>query len=116
MSSALIREIVEAPLLRSDIQHPSPGDTVEVDFKVIEGKKERVQRFEGIVIGLYCVGIMRKVRVRKISFGVGVEKLFPLHSPRLMGIKILKQGKVRRAKLYYMRARKGKGATRIKSK
>lgn len=91
-----------------------PGDTVSVSVKVIEGDKERIQIFKGIVMGIRGSGVSKTFRVRKISNGVGVERVFPLHSPRIADIKIIKHGSVRRAKLYYLRKITGKAATKIK--
>jgi large subunit ribosomal protein L19 len=93
----------ELPALR-------PGETVRVHVKVVEGEKERTQIFEGTVIGLSGGSNRATFRVRKISYGVGVERVFPLHSPRIDKIEILSRGKVRRAKLYYLRQRSGKAA------
>jgi large subunit ribosomal protein L19 len=86
------------------------GDTVRVQFTIIEGKTERVQGYEGVVIARNNSGIAETITVRKISYGVGVERVFPLHSPRIAGIDIVRVGKVRRAKLYYLRGRVGKAA------
>jgi len=91
------------------------GDTVKVYTKVVEGDKERIQLFEGAVIGKKNGGIRETFTVRKISFGVGVERVFPLHSPSIEKVEIIKRGSVRRAKLYYIRAKKGKAA-KIKEK
>ena len=93
----------EPPALR-------PGETVRVHVKVVEGEKERTQIFEGIVIGLSGAGNRATFTVRKISYGVGVERIFPLHSPRIDKVEIVSRGKVRRAKLYYLRQRSGKAA------
>ena len=79
------------------------GDTVRVDVKIIEGKRERIQAFEGIVIGRHGSGISETFTVRKMSYGVGVERIFPVHSPKLANIVVIKKGKVRRAKLNYLR-------------
>jgi large subunit ribosomal protein L19 len=87
-----------------------PGETVRVHVKVTEGEKERTQVFEGTVIGLSGGSNRATFRVRKISYGVGVERVFPLHSPRIDKIEVLSRGKVRRAKLYYLRQRSGKAA------
>lgn len=92
------------------------GDTVSVSMKVREGEKERVQTFTGVVIGRKGSGTRETFMVRKISYGIGVEKIFPLHSPRIEGIKVVKEGRVRRAKLYYLRGKKGKAATKVKEK
>jgi large subunit ribosomal protein L19 len=87
-----------------------PGETVRVHVKVVEGEKERTQVFEGIVIGIAGSGNRATFTVRKISYGVGVERIFPLHSPRIDRVEIVAHGKVRRAKLYYLRERSGKAA------
>ncbi len=86
------------------------GDTVSVSMKIKEGEKERIQVFTGIVIGRQGGGIRETFSVRKISYGIGVEKVFPIHSPLIEGIKVVKHGVVRRAKLYYLRDKKGKAA------
>jgi large subunit ribosomal protein L19 len=91
------------------------GDAIKVHTKVVEGDKERIQVYEGVVIGRQGAGIRELVRVRKLSYGVGVERLFPLHSPMIDKIELAKQGKVRRAKLYFLRDLRGKAA-RIKEK
>lgn len=93
----------ESPVLR-------PGETVRVYVKVVEGEKERTQVFEGIVIRISGKGSRTNFTVRKISYGVGVERIFPLHSPRIDKVEVVSRGKVRRAKLYYLRERSGKGA------
>ncbi|MBF0153761.1 MAG: 50S ribosomal protein L19 [Magnetococcales bacterium] len=93
----------------------SPGDTLRVHVKVVEGNRERVQVYEGVCIGRHNAGIRSTFTVRKVSFGEGVERVFPLHSPRLEKIEVTRKGRVRRAKLYYQRDRTGK-ATRIKEK
>ncbi|HUF49140.1 MAG TPA: 50S ribosomal protein L19 [Vicinamibacterales bacterium] len=98
--------LVERPAMRS-------GDTVRVHVKVREGEKERIQVFEGIVIGMHRGGSSATFTVRKVSFGQGVERIFPLHSPRIDKIEVVRSAKVRRAKLYYLRELKGKAA-RIK--
>jgi len=102
-----------AEQLKTDLPDFKPGDTVAVDVKVIEGQKERIQVFEGNVIARNGKGINATFTVRKISNGVGVERIFPLHSPTVDGIKVLRRGKVRRAKLYYLRKLRGK-KSRIK--
>jgi len=86
------------------------GDTVKVHFKIIEGKTERVQVFEGIVIAMKRDGLKKTFTVRKISYGVGVERVFPLHSPKIAKVVRVREGRVRRAKLYYLRGRTGKAA------
>jgi len=101
--------------LKSELPDFSPGDTVQVHAKVVEGDKERIQVFEGVVIKRKGKGIDATFTVRKISEGVGVERIFPLHSPRIAEIKRLRAGKVRRAKLYYLRGLRGKAA-RIEEK
>src|ERR1051325_1119306 len=87
-----------------------PGETVRVHVKVVEGEKERTQVFEGIVIGLSGSGNRAMFTVRKISYGVGVERIFPIHSPRIDKVEVVSRGRVRRAKLYYLRQRSGKAA------
>lgn len=96
--------------LKKDISHFGPGDTVKVHTKVVEGESERVQIFDGVVISRRGSGISASFTVRKISFGVGVERTFPLHSPKVLKIDVIKKGKVRRAKLYYLRDLEGKSA------
>ena len=86
------------------------GDLVRVHFTVIEGKNERVQVYEGIIIAMKNSGLRKTITVRKISYGVGVERVFPLHSPRIQKIELVRRGRVRRAKLYYLRGRVGKAA------
>ena len=116
-------ESIEKPFLKSKSPEFRPGDTIQVHVKVKEreaagkGKdkdkekeKERIQIFEGVVIGMRGRGIQRTFVVRKISFGVGVERIFPFHSPTVDKVKIVKRGQVRRAKLYYLRERTGKAA------
>lgn len=101
--------------LKADLPEINPGDTVKVHAKIREGGKERIQAYEGVVIKLQGHGISRSVTVRRIFQGVGVERVFPLHSPRVDRIEVLRRGDVRRARLYYLRALRGK-ATRIKEK
>jgi len=91
-----------------------PGDTVRVHVKIREGDKTRVQPFEGVVVGRRGRDVQETFIVRKVSFGIGVERIFPVHSPVIESIEILRAGRVRRAKLYYLRGKKGKKATRIK--
>ncbi len=95
---------------RKEVPSFKPGDTVRVYVKVIEGDKERLQPYEGIVIARCGKGVRETFMVRKISFGVGVERIFPVHSPSLGKIEVLKRGDVNRAKLYYLRGKKGKHA------
>ncbi|WP_276352526.1 50S ribosomal protein L19 [Cohnella caldifontis] len=99
--------------LRKDIPSFRPGDTLKVHVKVVEGSRERIQLFEGVVIKRRGGGISETFTVRKISYGVGVERTFPVHSPRIEKIEVARRGKVRRAKLYYLRNLRGKAA-RIK--
>ena len=110
-----ILEQIERENIRHDLPAFRPGDTVKVHIRIIEGNKERVQIFQGVVIGRKRGGMGASVTVRKISHGVGVEKTFALHNPRLEKIEVLTQGKVRRSKLYYLRNLRGKAA-RIKEK
>ncbi|SHF75154.1 LSU ribosomal protein L19P [Caldanaerobius fijiensis DSM 17918] len=104
---------VEEQQYRQDIPDFNVGDTVRVNVKVIEGNRERVQAYEGIVISKKGEGLRTTFTVRRISYGVGVERTFLLHSPRIDSIEVIKRGKVRRAKLFYLRNKKGKAA-RIK--
>ncbi|EIT85064.1 50S ribosomal protein L19 [Fictibacillus sp. WQ 8-8] len=99
--------------LKSDLPKFRSGDTVRVHVKVVEGTRERIQLFEGVVIKKRGTGISETFTVRKISYGVGVERVFPLHSPKIANLEVVRRGKVRRAKLYYLRALRGKAA-RIK--
>ncbi len=106
-------EMVELEQLRTDLPDFRVGDTVRVHVKIVEGDKERIQSFEGVVIRKKGGGIRSTFTVRKISYGIGVERIFPTHSPRLDHIDVVSRGKVRRAKLFYLRGLKGKAA-RIK--
>ena len=106
---------IDAAQLRDDIPEFSPGDTVKVHVRVVEGGRERVQVFEGVVIARKGGGARETFTVRKVSFGVGVERIFPVHAPIIQKIEVSRRGDVRRAKLYYLRDRVGK-ATRIKEK
>jgi large subunit ribosomal protein L19 len=108
-------ELVEQDQLRSDIPEFGAGDTVKVHVKVVEGNRERVQVFEGIVIARRGTSVRESFTVRKLSFGVGVERSFPLHSPIIEKIQVVSRGDVRRAKLYYLRDRVGKAA-KVKEK
>ncbi len=110
-----IIQALEKAQLKEGIPQFRVGDTIRVHAKVVEGDKERIQVYEGIVIGRQGGGAREVIRVRKLSYGVGVERLFPLHSPMIDKIELAKQGKVRRAKLYYLRELRGKAA-RIKEK
>jgi large subunit ribosomal protein L19 len=100
----------EMEQMRDDIKNFNIGDTVKVHFKIIEGKTERVQVFEGLCIAKKNSGIRKTFTVRKISYGIGVERTFPLHSPKIVNVEITRVGRVRRAKLYYIRNRMGKAA------
>ncbi|HEY8487055.1 MAG TPA: 50S ribosomal protein L19 [Limnochordales bacterium] len=104
------RRAVETPYLRQDLPSFGPGDTVRVHLKVTEGDRERVQVFEGVVIARKHGGTRETFTVRKIASGVGVERVFPLHSPAIQKIEVVRRGQVRRAKLYYLRQRVGKAA------
>ena len=106
---------IEQEQMRQDIPDFRPGDTVRVNVKVVEGARERLQAFEGVVIKRRGGGLTETFTVRRVSYGVGVERCFPLHSPRLESIKVIRRGRVRRAKLYYLRERSGKAA-RIKER
>lgn len=109
-------DLVERPYLREDVPDFGPGDTVKVHVRVVEGERERVQVFEGIVIRRRGSQLSETFTVRKISFGVGVERTFPVHSPMLSKIEVVTRGHVRRSKLYYLRDRVGKKATKIKER
>ncbi|MHA2789258.1 50S ribosomal protein L19 [Corynebacterium sp. S7] len=114
MSNGIIDKI-DAAQLRSDIPDFRPGDTLNVNVKVIEGTNTRTQLFKGVVIRRQGSGIRETFTVRKISFGIGVERTFPVHSPNIDSIEVERHGRVRRAKLYYMRDLRGKAA-RIKER
>ena len=107
-------EVVEREQLRTDLPDFRVGDTVRVHVKIVEGEKERIQPFEGVIIRKKGGGIRSSFTVRKISYGIGVERVFPTHSPRVDRIDVISRGKVRRAKLFYLRGLKGKAA-RIRS-
>lgn len=107
--------VVEAGQLKKDRGGFGPGDTVRVQVKVIEGEKERTQAFEGVVIRKRGEGARASFTVRRISYGVGVERTFPLHSPRIEAVQVMRRGLVRRSKLYYLRKLAGKAA-RLKEK
>jgi large subunit ribosomal protein L19 len=104
---------VESAYLRDDIPDFKAGDTVRVHVRVVEGGRERVQAFEGVVIARDGSGLRKTFTVRKVSFGVGVERVFPIHAPIIQRIEVVRRGDVRRSKLYYLRDRVGKAA-RIK--
>ena len=105
-----IIEQIEKENLKAEVPSFAVGDTVRVSVKVIEGTKERIQAFEGIVIAKKNGGIRETFTVRRISYGIGVERTFPLHSPKIDSIQVVRHGKVRRAKLYYLKERTGKAA------
>ena len=102
--------VIEREGLRDDIPEFRPGDTLRVQVRVREGEKERLQVFEGVCIGRRGGGISESFTLRKVSSGIGVERIFPLHSPGLADIKVVRRGRVRRAKLYYLRKLSGKAA------
>ncbi|MGH9034283.1 MAG: 50S ribosomal protein L19 [Acidimicrobiia bacterium] len=108
-------DLVDRAYLRDDVPAFAPGDTLKVHVRVVEGNRERVQVFQGVVIRRQGSGIRETFTVRKVSFGVGVERTFPVHSPILARIEVLTRGDVRRAKLYFLRGRVGKAA-KIKEK
>ena len=108
-------DLIDQASLRDDVPDFDPGDTVRVHVRVVEGNRERVQVFEGVVIARQGSGIRETFKVRKLSFGVGVERTFPLHSPIIAKLERVTRGDVRRAKLYYLRDRIGKAA-KIKEK
>jgi len=103
-------EMIEKEQMRTDIPEFRPGDTVKVHFRIHEGEKERVQVFEGVVIRRRRGNSRATFTVRKVSYGVGVERIFPLHSPYIDKIEVVSRGRVRRSRLYYLRSRKGKTA------
>lgn len=103
-------QTIENEQVKPDIENFQIGDTVKVHFSIVEGRTERVQIFEGLVIAKNNGGVRRSFTVRKVSYGVGVERVFPLHSPRIQKIEVSRRGRVRRAKLYYIRNRVGKAA------
>jgi large subunit ribosomal protein L19 len=105
-----IIDAIESQQLKNDVPAFNSGDTVKVHVKVKEGGKERIQIFQGIVIKKQGGGIRETFTVRKISFGVGVERVFPIHSPKIAKIEVARRGDVNRAKLYYLRERRGKAA------
>lgn len=105
-----ILDPIDAPALRDNIPVFGPGDTVNVHVLVVEGNRSRVQVFKGVVLRRQGNGVRETFTVRKISFGVGVERTFPVHAPTIERIEVVTRGKVRRAKLYYLRSRRGKAA------
>ena len=114
MAKINLSDVIERPLVR-EVPSFSPGDTIKVNVRVVEGNRERVQTYQGVVIRRRGGGSRETFTVRKISFGVGVERTFPLHSPSIASIEVVTRGAVRRSKLYYLRDRVGKAA-RIKEK
>lgn len=110
-----IIKMIEDEQLRDDIPSFNVGDTVQVHYKVVEGSRERVQVYEGTVIKVQGGGARKTFTVRRLSYGVGVERTFPIHSPRIEKLVVTRRGKVRRAKLYYLRDRQGKAA-KVKEK
>lgn len=110
-----ILSLIEATQLRDDIPDFKAGDTINVHVRVVEGDKERIQQFQGVVISFRGSGTGRSFIVRKVSNGIGVERIFPVHSPKIAKIERIREGRVRRAKLYYLRELRGKAA-RIKEK
>jgi large subunit ribosomal protein L19 len=106
---------LEAQQLRDDLPAFQVGDNVKVSYKVVEGTRERVQVFQGVIIRRHGAGARETFTVRKISFAVGVERTFPVHSPKIVGVEIVSRGKVRRSKLYFLRDKVGKAA-RLKEK
>ena len=116
-SNFLIMKIInkiESEQFKSDLKPFNVGDTVKVHTRVVEGDKERIQIYAGIVIGRKGTGINENFTVRRVSYGEGVERVFPIHSPRIAKIEVERKGAVRRAKLNYLRSRKGKSATTVK--
>ena len=101
---------IEAEQMKAEVDNFKIGDTVKVHFKIVEGRNERVQIYEGLVIAMKNSGIGKTFTVRKNSYGVGVERVFPIHSPRIVRVELVRPGKVRRAKLYYIREKVGKRA------
>jgi len=114
MINPIIDEL-EKNYKKSEIPQMNPGDTVKVSVRIVEGNKERIQAFEGTIIKMHGAGLNKTVTVRKVFQGIGVERVFLIHSPRIDKFQVLRKGDVRRSKLYYLRERSGK-ATRIKEK
>lgn len=110
-----IIKAIEKEQLKSDVPEMRIGDTLKVSVKVVEGSRERIQLFEGYLIARKGGGVSETITVRRVSYGIGVERTFPIHSPRIAKIEVVRSGKVRRAKLYYLRDRVGKAA-RIKER
>lgn len=101
---------IESEYLKDNLPDFKSGDTVKVNVKVIEGNRERIQTFEGVIIAANGAGVNKTITVRKLSFGVGVERIFPVHAPIVDSIEVVRKGRVRRSKLYYLRDRVGKSA------
>ncbi len=116
MNKAALFDKIEGEQFRKDSPKFNVGDSVRVHTKVVEGEKERIQAFAGVVIGIRGRGLNQTFTVRRISYGEGVERIFPTHSPRVDKIEVERQGQVRRAKLTYLRARIGKGAMAVQEK
>ncbi len=114
MDKARLLRVVESTYIK-EVPELEPGQTVRVHLKVVEGEKERIQVFEGLIIALKGSGVSRTMTVRKISFGIGIERIFPIYSPRIEKIEVIRHGKVRRAKLYYLRGKSAK-ESRIEQK
>jgi len=110
MLQQLEQEQIQKLTAETPVPAFEPGDTLRVKVKVVEGTRERIQAFEGVCIGRRNAGVNSSFTVRKISYGEGVERVFPLYSPRIAGIEVVRRGSVRRAKLYYLRGRRGKSA------
>lgn len=115
MISVNILKTIEDAQIRKDLPNFGPGDTVRVYFKVVEGGRERIQPFDGVVIRRQSGGLRETFTVRRLSYGIGIERTFPVHSPRINRIEVLRRGRVRRAKLFYLRGLSGKSA-RIREK
>ncbi len=111
-----IIDMIDKEQLKSEVPEFAPGDTVRVDVKIKEGTRERIQAFQGIVIKRQGGGIQETFTVRRIAYGVSMERTFPVHSPKVAEVKVIKRGSVRRARLYYLKNRIGKAAYRIKEK
>ena len=106
---------IEKEQMKSEVTDFRVGDTVKVHNRVVEGDKERIQMFQGIVLAMGGTGVNKAFTVRKISYGVGVERVYPLHTPRIVKVEVISRGKVRRAKLHYLRDRIGKRAIQVKT-
>jgi large subunit ribosomal protein L19 len=109
VSMDVLRQI-ESKQLREDLPDFEPGDTIRIHVRVVEGDKKRIQIFQGVVIARRGAGVKETITVRKVSGGIGVERIFPVHSPNLAKIEVTRRGRVRRAKLYYLRGKSGKQA------